>query len=173
METTNRGAVVVGTLLIGTGVLFLLVNLLPGIDLARLWPGIFIAVAIALLLPPWILPSHRNALAALLLPGTILLVLGAIFAYQVTTNDWESWSYVWALIPGSVGAGLWAAARAGYWGSGASTVGLWLVGGSLVAFVIFAAFLGGDSPLARGAPLALIALGLVITASSLVRPQRK
>lgn len=169
METTNRGAVVVGILLIGTGILFLLVNLLPGVNLAELWPGIFIAVAIAMLLPAWILPSHRNALAALLLPGTILLVLGAILSYQVVTDDWESWTYAWALIPASVGAGLWAAARAGYWGSGASTVGLWLLGGGLVAFVIFAAFLGGESVLARGAPVALIALGVVITASSLVR----
>lgn len=172
MDTTNRGAIVVGTLLIGTGLIFLLVNLLPGVDLTQLWPGIFLAVALAMLLPPWILPSHRNALAALLIPGTIMLVLGAIFAYQMVTDDWESWAYVWALIPGSVGAGLWAAARAGYWGSGASTVGLWLLGGGLVAFVIFAAFLGGDSPLAKGAPLALIALGFVILLSSLVRPQR-
>jgi hypothetical protein len=44
-----------------------------------------------------------------------------------------------------------------------------LLGGGLVAFVIFAAFLGGDSPLARGAPLALIALGTLITGSALVR----
>lgn len=169
IETTNRGAVVVGTLLIATGILFMIVNALPGIDMSQMWPGIFVAVALALLLPAWILPSHRQALAALMIPGTILLVLGAVFTYQVLTNDWESWAYVWALIPASVGAGLWSAARAGYWGSGASTVGIWLLGGGLVAFVIFAAFLGGDSPLARGAPLALIALGALITGSALVR----
>jgi hypothetical protein len=48
-------------------------------------------------------------------------------------------------------------------------VGLWLLGGSLVGFVSFSSFLGGDSPLARGAPAALIVLGAVITASALIR----
>jgi len=169
METTNRGAVVVGLLLISTGAVFLLVNLLPGLEIGQMWPGIFFAIAAALLLPPVILPSHRHALAGFVIPGVILLVLGLILTYQVITGDWESWAYAWALIPGSVGAGLWVAARLGYWGEGASTVGLWLLGGSLVGFVSFSAFLGGDSPLARGAPVALIVLGSLITASALIR----
>ncbi len=169
METTNRGAVVVGLLLIATGAVFMLANLLPGIDLGRMWPGILFAISAALLLPPWILPSHRHALAAFVIPGTILLVLGLILTYDVITGDWESWAYAWALIPGSVGAGLWVAARLGYWGQGASTVGLWLLGGSLVGFVVFSAFVGGDSPLARGAPAALIVLGALITGSALIR----
>lgn len=169
METTNRGAVVVGLLLIGSGALFLLVNLLPGLELGKMWPGIFFAIAMALLLPPWILPTHRTALAGFLIPGVILLVLGLILTYQVITGDWESWAYAWALIPASVGAGLWVAARLGYWGQGAATVGLWLLGGGLVGFVVFAGFLGGDSPLARGAPAALIVLGLAITGTALIR----
>jgi hypothetical protein len=172
METTNRGAVVVGVLLISTGAVFLLVNLLPGLDLSRMWPGIFYAIAVALLLPPVILPSHRRALAAFVIPGVILLVLGLILTYQVITGDWESWAYAWALIPASVGAGLWVAARLAYWGAGAATVGLWLLGGSLVGFVSFSAFLGSDSPLARGAPAALIALGGLITATALIRRPR-
>ena len=99
----------------------------------------------------------------------MLLVLGLIFTYLVVTDDWEAWAYMWALVPASVGAGLWMAARFGFWGPGASTVGLWMLAGSLVAFVIFAAFLGGDGPLARSAPLALIVLGVVITGTALVR----
>ena len=169
METTNRGAVVVGLLLIASGAVFLLVNLLPGLDLGRMWPGIFFAIAVALLVPPWILPAHRHALAGFLIPGVILLVLGLILTYQVITDDWDSWAYAWALIPASVGAGLWIAARLGYWGPGASTVGLWLLGGSLVGFVVFAAFLGRDSPLGRGAPAALIVLGVLITGTALIR----
>src|SRR3970282_1893550 len=138
METTNRGAVVVGLLLIASGACFLLFNLLPGLDIGRMWPGIFFAIAVALLLPPVILPSHRHALAGFVIPGVILLVLGLILTYQVITDDWESWAYAWALIPGSVGAGLWVAARLGFWGSGASTVGLWLLGGRLVRIGSFA-----------------------------------
>lgn len=159
----------VGVLLIATGLVFFIANLLPGIDLGRMWPGLFYAVGLALLLPPWILPSHRQALAGSIIPGMLLLVLGMIFTYLVITDDWDSWAYIWALIPASVGAGLWIAARFGFWGPGASTVGLWMLAGSLVAFAIFAAFLGGEGPLAKGAPLALIALGVVVTITALVR----
>jgi hypothetical protein len=169
LETTNRGGVVVGLLLIATGLVFFIANLLPGIDLGSMWPGLFYAVGLALLLPPWILPSHRQALASLIIPGMLLLVLGFIFTYIVVTDDWESLAYIWALIPASVGAGLWVAARFGFWGPGASTVGLWMLAGSLVAFAIFAAFLGGEGPLAKGAPSALIALGVVVTITALVR----
>lgn len=159
----------VGLLLIATGLVFLVVNMLPGVDLGQMWPGIFYAVGVALLFPAWILPSHRQTLAGLVIPGVILLVLGLIFTYLVITDDWEAWTYMWALIPAGVGAGLWIAARFGFWGPGASTVGLWMLAGGLVAFAIFAAFLGGEGPLARGAPLALIALGAVITVTALVR----
>ena len=169
LETTNRGGVVVGVLLIAMGLVFLIANLMPGIDLGSMWPGMFYAVGLALLLPPWILPSHRQALAGLIIPGMLLVVLGFIFTYLVITDDWDSWAYTWALIPASVGAGLWIAARFGFWGPGASTVGLWMLAGSLVAFAIFAAFLGGEGPLAKGAPLALIALGVVVTFTALVR----
>ncbi len=68
-----------------------------------------------------------------------------------------------------MGAGLWISARFGFWGPGASMVGLWMLAGSLVAFAIFAAFLGGGGPLAKGAPVALIALGIIVTLTALVR----
>ena len=169
LETTNRGGVVVGLLLIAMGMVFFAANMLPGIHLGSMWPGMFFAVGLALLLPPWILPSHRQALAGLIIPGMLLMVLGFIFTYLVITDDWDSWAYVWALIPASVGAGLWIAARFGFWGPGASTVGLWMLAGSLVAFAIFAAFLGGEGALAKGAPLALIGMGVVVTVTALVR----
>ena len=105
LETTNRGGVVVGVLLIAIGMVFFVATNVPGIDLGRMWPGLFYAVGLALLLPAWILPSHRQALAGLIIPGMLLVVLGFIFTYIVATDDWESLAYVWALIPASVGAG--------------------------------------------------------------------
>jgi hypothetical protein len=39
-------------------------------------------------------------------PGSILAGIGGIFYYQNLTNDWESWAYIWALIPGFVGIGV-------------------------------------------------------------------
>jgi len=43
---------------------------------------------------------------ALAVPATIISGIGAILYYQDTTGDWDSWTYVWALIPGFLGVGL-------------------------------------------------------------------
>ena len=39
-------------------------------------------------------------------PATIVSGLGGILADQWYTGDWQSWSYIWALIPGFVGIGI-------------------------------------------------------------------
>ena len=39
-------------------------------------------------------------------PACIVGGIGGLFYYQNATGDWESWSYVWALIPGFVGVGI-------------------------------------------------------------------
>lgn len=64
MNTTNRATVVAAGLLIGLGTLFLVINLL-GIDFGRIWPIIFIVIAIGFYLPAILLPEARAALAGL------------------------------------------------------------------------------------------------------------
>ena len=39
-------------------------------------------------------------------PGSIIGGIGGILFYQNLTNDWVSWAYLWVLIPGLVGLGL-------------------------------------------------------------------
>ena len=39
------------------------------------------------------------------IPACIVAGIGGILYYQNATNHWESWSYLWTLIPGFVGIG--------------------------------------------------------------------
>ncbi len=40
------------------------------------------------------------------MPSIIVGGIGGILAYQDYTGHWESWSYLWTLIPGFVGLGI-------------------------------------------------------------------
>ncbi|MEM5775716.1 MAG: hypothetical protein AAGU05_12015, partial [Anaerolineaceae bacterium] len=42
----------------------------------------------------------------LAVPGSIIGGIGGILFYQNWTGDWVSWAYIWTLIPGLVGLGL-------------------------------------------------------------------
>ena len=108
MENTNRGTVILGTFLIAIGVVYLLLNLVPGIQTVQTWPVIFFFLAAAFFLPVFLWPSAKRGLAGLYIPGSIMLVLGLIFTYDVLTLDWASWAYAWLLIPGGVGLGLFS-----------------------------------------------------------------
>jgi hypothetical protein len=39
------------------------------------------------------------------IPACIVAGIGGILYYQNATNNWESWAYLWTLIPGFVGIG--------------------------------------------------------------------
>ena len=164
---SNRTPIVAAGLLIGLGILFLAINLL-GIDFGRVWPIIFIVIAIGFYLPAILLPEARAALAALFIPGTIMLGLGLIFFYNTLTGDWESWAYAWSLIPAFVGLGMIFAARIGNWGQALVTVGLWLalIGGAI--FGIMAMLFGSQAFSAIG-PIVLIVLGVLMLFRSMQR----
>lgn len=147
-------------ILIGVGVIFLLANLL-GVDIGRIWPLIFFVIGAGFYLPVLLLPAQRAALAALFIPGTILLGLGGIFLYNTLTSDWGSWAYAWALIPGFVGLGLMLASWVGKWQGDTHKAGLWLALGSLAVFSLFAMFFGSQLLSSIG-PLLLIGLGVLL-----------
>ena len=107
MNPNHRGSLIAGVILIGLGVLFFLLNLLPGVNFDKLWPVIFILLAAGFFIPPLLWPQQRQGLSGLFIPGAIMLMLGLIFFYNTFTNDWASWAYAWTLIPGGVGLGLW------------------------------------------------------------------
>jgi hypothetical protein len=163
----NRGSVVAGGILILIGAIFLFVNVFH-IDFGQIWPIIFFIIGAGFYLPVLLLPRDRANLAGLLIPGTILFGLGAIFFYNTFTDNWGSWAYIWALIPASVGLGLLFAARVGNWGGDTMKVGFWMFVISTGVCAILAAFFGGGNAGLIGAVL-LIGLGVVLLIQSIRR----
>jgi len=165
MNTLNRGTIFSAFLLIGMGVLFLILDI-AGISMAKTWPVIFLALGAVFFLPALLWPSQKGWLAAFLIPGSILLSLGAIFLYNTLSGDWASWAYAWILINAGVGIGLALAAWIGGWGREVTTIGWWLVVLSVIVFSIFATLFGGPALKASG-PALLILCGAWLMLRSL------
>ena len=106
MNETKRGSLMAGIGLVLLGALFICIDLIPGISLAKAWPLIFFVISFAFFLPGLAWPDSRKGLAALYIPGTIFFVLGAIFLFNMLTANWVIWAFAWILIPASVGLGL-------------------------------------------------------------------
>jgi hypothetical protein len=108
------------------------------------------------------------------IPAAIVAGIGGILYYQDLTGDWESWAYMWTLIPGFVGVGT---VLAGLLGENTRTNirhGLNLMVVSAVLFLVFSALLGGWSLLGNYVPaILLILLGLWVLGSGLYRTMRK
>ncbi len=161
MRPFFRARAIVAVGLISVGLLFLLFNLIPGFDTTLIWPVIIVLLGFAFLLPPFLWPSARQGLAALFIPGVILIELGLFFIYNVRTGDWASWAYGWILIPAAVGLGLALAAWVGRWGSVVTWVGWAILISGLFVFTIFALIFGTPILKAIG-PIALILTGLLL-----------
>jgi hypothetical protein len=108
--------------------------------------------------------------ANMAIPACIVAGIGGILYYQNSTQDWESWSFLWTLIPGFVGIGTILAGLLGEDIRHNLGRGINLLVISAVMFLIFAAFfrrlniLGGYGPAAL-----LILLGLYIIGRGLFR----
>lgn len=154
----KHSSIVTGTILIVVGLLFLVVQLFPGLpfdlDIAQQWPLIIVSVGVLLIL------SALFGTPALAIPGSIVTGIGAILYVQNLTDTWSSWAYVWTLIPGFVGIGLILAGLLGHqrrtsWRDGSKLLII-----SAVLFLIFGAFFNGLGDLGQYWPVVLIGLGL-------------
>ena len=163
----KRGSIVVGGILVLIGAIFLFVNVFH-VDFGQVWPIIFFIIGAGFYLPVLLLPRDRGNLAGLLIPGTILFGLGAIFFYNILADNWGAWAYIWTLIPASVGLGLLLAARVGDWGGDTMKVGFWMFVISTGVCLILAAFFGGGNAGLIGAIL-LIVLGVFLLIRSIRR----
>ena len=169
MDNVNRGTVVLGAFLVAIGAIFLVLNLIPGVDMGKTWPVIFFFLATAFYLPAFLWQGARRGLGGLFIPGSIMLVLGLIFVYDVLTGDWASWAYAWLLIPAGVGLGLTLGSAVGGWGRGPAQTGLWLMGVDVGLFALIATVFGGNPAIRTFGPLVIILAGVLI----LVRVFRK
>jgi hypothetical protein len=104
MEKKNRTQLVFGVLLI----------ILAGFLIAsRIYPNLLNILHLTFEWPTWIMLAGGALLVIGLLvgasdmtvPACIVAGIGGILYYQNVTGNWNSWEYMWTLIPGFVGIG--------------------------------------------------------------------
>lgn len=164
MEPRRRTNLIGGLVLTVLGLLILAVQLLPGIQLLFSWPWIIIGFGLAIFFI-----GAATGVPALAIPACIIGGLGGILYYQSATGDWDSWAYIWALIPGLVGLGILLSGLLGEDAEGSAQAGGLLILISLVLFTLFGSFFGALGLIGDYWPVLLILLGLVLLISPLLR----
>lgn len=168
MTRHGRTSLGAGILLVLFGGGLLALNLVPGlkeaINITFTWPWIVIGVGGAMLFLGLLTGAPGMAVPAMIVAG-----IGGILYYQDQTGDWESWAYLWTLIPGFVGLGVFISELLEGHLREAVRAGARLMLISIVMFLIFASFLGGPNLLGDYWPVLLILLGIYFLASPWVR----
>jgi hypothetical protein len=172
MRKQGRTQLALGLILILLGAWFIAQRTFPEVAAfaARFsdWPFTVIGVGVLLLLLGLILGAPGLAVPAAIVSG-----IGGILYYQDLTGNWESWSYMWTLIPGFVGVGVLLQGLLGEDTRRNLRHGLNLMVISAVLFLVFSAFLGGWTLLGNFGPaILLILLGLWVLGSGLYRSMR-
>ena len=171
MERKQRSDLALGVLLVLVGVAAILDRFVPAFSILRQtyfeWPVWVIGFGGLLLLIGLITANWD-----VFVPGMVFAGIGGILYWQNETGQWESWSYIWALIPGFVGLGLLLQGLL----SGERMKmreGLKTILVSLVLFAIFGSFLGPLSQMGFIWPAVLICIGLFIFVRSLFGSSRQ
>ncbi len=157
-----------GILLVLVGVLLLIRELRP--DLFKYWDWSFFVIGLGVFFLLWAILSRSGRLAV---PGSILAGIGGILYYQNLTNDWASWSYIWALIPGFVGIGVVISGIIDRNYKEAFTGGLTLLLISGVLFVVLGGYFGLQPEITRYWPALLILLGVIALIRALIPGKSK
>ncbi len=154
----KRDNLVWGIILILLGGAFLINQLYPGLLFSGTgWPWIMLIIG-----GIFVIGALIGRMGGLMIPGIILLTLGGIFTYQVNTGNWESWAYVWALLPAAAGLGMILGGLFDIELRHLRRVGITMVLGGLILFAIFAGFFGLNPSILRFWPVLLILLGLFV-----------
>jgi len=155
-------------LLILFGVGRLAIELVPGlsawVDATLGWPVIIVGVGLLLLMLGLLTGEPGMAVPACIVGG-----IGGVLYWQNATNNWESWSYIWTLIPGFVGVGVVLSGLLGEDTRRSLRDGGQLILISLVMFLIFGSLFGALGSLGTYWPALLILLGLVMLVRMLFR----
>jgi hypothetical protein len=171
MDKGRRSALAGGIILILLGLLFLAGQF----DLLQwagelTWPLIMVGIGAAMLIIGLLVGEPGMAVPACIVAG-----IGGILYWQNETGQWETWAYVWTLIPGFVGIGTiltglfewkWETIRGG----------IWLLVISAILFgifsSIFAPMFGGTTIIGEWWPLLLILLGIMTLLEAVTRGWR-
>ena len=168
MDKKRRTSIVGGTLLILVGGLLFAGQVFPDImpDFWEIisWPWFIIGIGLFLFALGAAIGEPGMAV-----PATIVGGIGGILAYQWYTGNWESWSYLWALIPGFVGLGIMLMRLMG--GGGSLKDGATLLFISFILLAIFGSFFGAIGLAGKYWPVLLIALGVVLMVRSFINKE--
>ncbi len=167
MDKQRRTSIIGGAILIIIGGLLFAAQILPNFlpnfwDIVS-WPWIIIGVGLFLFALGVALGEPGMAV-----PASIVGGIGGILAYQNYTGYWESWSYMWTLIPGFVGFGIVLMNILGGKEEGSSFKdGGTLILISFILLAVFGSFFGAIGLAGRYWPVLLILLGLVLMGRTL------
>jgi len=167
MDRNRRAPIVGGIILILLGAFFLAREFYP--DLFAFWDWPFIIIGLGALFLLW---AAVGGIGGLAVPATIMAGIGGILYYQNLTGDWDSWSYIWALIPGFVGVGVLLSGLIDGKFKSSLDGGVTLVIISAILFFIFGSTFGLDYNLSQYWPVLLILLGLISLARVLFRRKK-
>ena len=169
MDQFQRSRVATGAVLILIGALWLVTRLTPALSDwvgAFTWPLIIVGVGLVLLVI-----GLLTGVPGMAIPACIVGGIGALLYWQNSTDNWASWAYAWALIPGFAGVGT---ILAGILGGDRKMArgGGWTVLISLVMFGVFGALLGGPAVLGDYWPLLLILLGMMLAGRTIMSSRK-
>ena len=161
MSRGQQSRFAVGLILVLLGGFLLAVQFFPGlndwIDARFEWPVWMIGGGAVLLIIGLLAGTPGLAV-----PASILAGIGGILYWQVVSDDFASWSYMWALIPGFVGVGTLIMGLISKQERSGITGGLQLIAISLVMFAVFGSLFGSLSGVVQYWPVLLIIYGVVI-----------
>ena len=172
MSRQNRTQLALGVLLVLLGAWFIAVRQIPILkpfsNLNWDWPFYVIGAGALLLIIGLVTDAPRMAI-----PAAIVAGIGGILYYQNMSHDWESWNFIWTLIPGFVGVGNILAGLFGDDTRHNIGRGLNLIVISAVLFLIFAAIFNRINILGNyGVAVLLILLGLYVIGRGLISSRK-
>ncbi len=167
MAGRGRSRIALGVFLILLGAWFLAGRIFPELRTwfdAFTWPMILIAVGAFLLIFGLIVGAPGMAV-----PATIVAGIGGILYYQNATGDWESWVFMWTLIPGFIGVGTLIAGFFGDHPRLSLRHGINMIFISAVLFFVFYAISGRAGDLGAYWPVLVILLGVWFLVRALIK----
>jgi DNA-binding CsgD family transcriptional regulator len=160
-DPNQRFGKLFSSILVGAGVLFLALSLIPGVGMKVTLPLIFLMAGAAFILMVFFLfPKFRWA-AFFFIPGCLLLAFGISFAINAITGDWNAWAYAWFLLIAGLGFGLLLSGRWLELRQEIHLIGMGMVIAGMIFFVIFGAIAGGLF-IQIMAPVLLVASGFAL-----------
>ena len=174
MFADKRKNITSGIILILIGAAFLALQLFPPL---RIWAGREFSWPMSILLVAFglVVLGALTGTADLLVPASVVGGIGGILYLQnARVLTWESRAYLWTLIPGFSGIGIFLAGLL-KWQRKEIVDGLQTILISAVLFLVFGSLMGdmfGRFPFRDYLPVLLIALGLFLFVRALLDRQR-